>query len=426
MLILHLSDIHFRKSEISTAQDPNHHLRNELARDVIAQCKLLGAPDIIVLSGDIAFAGDPDEFAFATTWLRKLCNDVSGSLDTVFVCPGNHDVVRSIAGRNLVQVIHNQIKQTAKSQLDDFIAKQLADEDAARLLYESLENYNEFALQFFCNLLPPDRTRATRDEILNDGSVLRLWGLNTSFVSSAADKPGDLFVDRASFQITREPGVINLVAAHHHPSWLRQGAELQDHLNDVAQIQMFGHIHTNRIDLARDYVRLTASAMHPDRHEGEWEPGYNLVELQVEGGPKSRYLNIKTHVRVWQTAPGEFRAKQDKGKNAFVHRIELEDWAPPVEAEAAPSQRAVAEGKEIDDVATLPSGAVMDELRTIGLKFYQLSFSKKAEIAGRLDLLEEEDVRQPDHERFRRVFLRAHARGQLDELAAAIRAAEAE
>jgi len=30
----------------------------------------------------------------------------------------------------------------------------LLDADAARLLYESLDNYNAFAQQFFCDLLP--------------------------------------------------------------------------------------------------------------------------------------------------------------------------------------------------------------------------------------------------------------------------------
>lgn len=424
MLILHLSDIHFRKSEVQTAQDPNHHLRNELNRDIVAECRRLGAaPDIIVVSGDIAYAGDKDEFAFATDWLKSLCEACGGALESVFVCPGNHDVVRAVADGNMVQLIHSSIKRATSGELDAFIVKQLNDPVASRLLYDGLENYNDFAGQFFCNLLPPDRTRATRDVLLNDGSTLRLWGLNTAFVSSSADLERDLFVDRASFQITRNAGTVNLVAAHHHPNWLRQGDQLLDHLNDVAQIQMFGHIHTNRIDLNRDYIRLTASAVHPDRHESDWEPGYNLIELDVEGGPTNRYLNIRTHVRVWQTAPGEFRAKRDRGSDVFVHRIQLEDWTPPTPV--APIANAPVEVADAPaELTDIPTGEVMDTLRDIGLRFYQLSFSKKSEIAGRLDLLEEDDVRQPDHERFRRVFLRAHARGKLEELAAAVRAAD--
>lgn len=424
MLILHLSDIHFQKMEIETAQDPNFHLRNELLRDIREQCATLGPPDAIVLSGDVAYAGHADEFIFATDWLNRLCQEIGADLKTVFVCPGNHDAVRSKADAPLIQLIHEDFKRQQLKGLNSKIASTLRDAAAARLLYESLENYNAFALQFFCDLLPPNRTRAQRDLRLNDGSTLRLWGLNTAFVSSSKDVEGDIFVDPASLQITREDGVVNAVVAHHHLSWIRQKRELEDHLNDVAKIQMFGHIHTNRIDMNRDYLRLTASAAHPDRHEADWEPGYNLIKLEVVRHGAKRRLHALTHVRVWQRAPGRFRPKMDKDAPVFDHYIDLEDWKPAAAgaAELRPSN-AVDERADID--ATPPDqGTAMTQLRELGLRFYQLPFSKKAEIAGRLKLLEEEDTSQPDYERFRRVFIRAHERGQVDELEAAVRAAE--
>ncbi|WP_342620445.1 metallophosphoesterase [Rhodoferax sp. GW822-FHT02A01] len=425
LLILHLSDIHFRKMEIETAQDPNFHLRNELLRDIVGQCKTLGPPDLIVISGDIAFAGHPDEFAFATDWLGELCEACGGSLDKVFVCPGNHDVVRTQADKNMVQNIHRNIK-TAENPTQ-FIFEQLRDPDAAKLLYESLDNFNAFAFQFFCDLLPPERTRAKRDVVLNDGSLLRLWGINTTFVSSSHDVRGSLFVDSASFQIPRETGVVNLVMAHHDLTWIRQSQELADHLNDVAQIQMFGHVHTNRINREVDYLRLTASAVHPEKNEPGWEPGYNLLELCVDGVENARLLKLKAHVRVWQTAPGGFRAKQIKGKDIWKHEIPLEEWHPsPIAIENA-GQRPK-NGQTIlqsDGVGALPvKGFEMNQLRDVGLRFYRLSFSKKSEIAGRLDLLEEDDMKQPDFERFRRAFFRAHERGILEQLAKAVFEAE--
>lgn len=423
LLILHLSDIHFRKSEIGTAQDPNFHLRNELVRDAETQCQRLGSPDAVIVSGDIAFAGDPEEFTYATDWLAELCDACGCTMESVFVVPGNHDVVRQSAGRNLVQLIHNQIKASADPGAE--IARQLRDPDARRLLYESLDNYNQFALQFFCDLLPPERTRSMRDLTLNDGSTLRLWGLNTAFVSSAYDRQGDLFFDPASLQITRTNGVVNLVVAHHHLSWLRQARDLEDHLNDVAPVQIFGHVHTNRIDLNRDYVRLTASAMNPDRHEPGWEPGYNLIELSVDGGPDNRMLRVSSHVRVWQTAPGGFHAKMDRTSPVFDHSIRLHPWHPPV-ANFFPAALPESSLEPLAGIVVMPSegGSAMNTLRDLGLRFYRLSFSKKSEIAGKLELLENEDMGQPDHERFRRVFLRAHERGKLNELAEAVSAAE--
>jgi 3',5'-cyclic AMP phosphodiesterase CpdA len=426
VLVLHLSDIHFRKMEVTTAQDPNFHLRNELVRDVVAQCKVLGPPDVIILSGDVAFAGAPEEFAFATDWLRRLCQECGGSLQSVFVCPGNHDVVREQADRYLVRLVHNAIKAAPNPTAE--ISRQLRDPDARRLLYESLDNYNTFALQFFCDLLPPERTRATRDLILNDGSTLRLWGLNTAFVSSSLDKERDLFVDEASLQIPRNDGVVNLVVAHHHLTWLRQAQALEDHLNDVAPVQIFGHVHTNRISREVDYIRLTASAAHPDRTEPLWEPGYNFLELMVDGHGDSRQLKLKAHVRVWQTAPGGFQAKRVKNSDVWEHSIKLETWHPPAKEAAAEKSTAAISGKATashEVAGELPAeGSTMDKLRDVGLRFYRLSFSKKSEIAGRLELLEEEDMKQPDYERFRRVFQRAHQQGKLDALATAVSEAE--
>jgi calcineurin-like phosphoesterase family protein len=421
VLILHLSDIHFRKSEVQSTHDPNFHLRNELLRDVESFCKKLGPPDIIIVSGDVAFGGDPAEYAFATKWLSELCTKCGAAMNTIFVVPGNHDVDRAMTSKQLVRMLHQEIKKASDLSLDGVIRGFLTETATARLLYESLDNYNAFAQQFLCDLLPPDRTRTFRDLALDDGSILRVCGLNTAFVSSASDKEGDLFVDPASMQITRHAGVTNLVVAHHHLSWLRQKQSFEDYLSDVASIQIFGHIHTNRIIMSRDWVRLTASAVHPDRFEANWEPGYNLIEVGIDCDGARRRLHIKAHVRVWQTAPGGFHAKTDKGKDIFEHWIDLDPW----EASANPAASSqVTNAIPLDPASEPLDGKSMTALRDLGIRFYRLSFSKKSEIAGRLALLENEDMSQPDFERFRRVFLRAHERNKLDDLTKAIEEAE--
>jgi hypothetical protein len=58
----------------------------------------------------------------------------------------------------------------------------------------------------------------------------------------------------------------------------------------------------------------------------------------------------------------------------------------------------------------------MDTLRDISIRFFKLTLSQKSAIAGKLNLLEEEDANQPDFERFRRVFLRARDRGLVKDL----------
>ena len=113
MLLLHLSDIHFRLDEISTPMDPNRHLRNELVIDARDMCrKLETSPSAILISGDIAFAGHPEEYKFALAWLETLAKECGTDIESVFVIPGNHDVVRKTAARPIVQMLHKEIKQS--------------------------------------------------------------------------------------------------------------------------------------------------------------------------------------------------------------------------------------------------------------------------------------------------------------------------
>ncbi len=422
MLLLHLSDIHFRRDMVNTTLDPDQRQREEILRDVEAMCAQLGSPvQAILLSGDVAYSGHADEYKFAEKWLEALCQRCEATLSDIFVCPGNHDVARDIAGRNIIQALHQDIKSSADLTLDAKLRGLLTDEETARLLYEPLNAYNLFAGQFFCDLLPPQRTIACRDLTLNDRSTLRLSGLNSAFVSSAADRPETLFVDPAYTQLGRIAGVEHLVMCHHPLHWLRRGRALEDALNDVARLHLFGHEHRLRITLARDWVRIAAAATHPDRTEMGWEPGYNLIEVSVQGTPLDRRLLIGAHLRVWQESPGRFVAKIDRtNEPVFRSEIKLDPWEAPSRVQAPPVE-AVNASTSNDSEQT--SGDPMNPLRELSIRFFKLTLSQKSAIAGKLGLLEDEDVNQPDFERFRRVFVRARDRGLITKLAEEVSAA---
>lgn len=426
MLLIHISDIHFRKGEVGSALDPNAHIRNELSLDAQEQCTRLGtSPKAILISGDIAFSGNTEEYRYALTWLEDLCHRCGTDLTSVFVVPGNHDVDRNIASRPLIQSIHRDIKGTSPVLLEEKLRKLLTDEEAGPKLYEALSSYNNFAGQFFCDLLPPERTISKRDLTLNDRSTLRIVGFNSALVSSSTDKELDLFIDPACLQLIREPGVEYLALCHHPYNWLRQGSNLKDQLNDIARIHLFGHEHTNRIELGRDWVRVAASAAHPDRTEPGWEPGYNLLDLQVEGTGIERYLNIGIHVRVWQSRPGQFRSKKDRDSDVFHQKINLQQWSPPSNPVCRLKDSCTTEvmaqnlASASDESIKIDS---MDSLRDIAVRFFKLTLSQKSAIAGKLDLFEENDTNQPDFERFRQVFIRARERNLVEALDRKIKA----
>jgi len=413
MLLLHISDLHFREGEVGTPLDPNKHLRDSLTADAAAMCAELGkSPDAILISGDIAYSGASAEYLFAETWLKELCERCGTTLARVFTVPGNHDVVRDLTKQSIVQALHHEIKSAGSLVVDSTIRGLLTDKISGPLLYRSIEHYNGFAAPFFCSLLPPHRTLCERELEFEHGSKLKLLGVNSTFVSGEGDKERDLFVDLAALQITKQPGRINIVLCHHPYHWLRNGDVFEDHLSSVAKLHLFGHVHTNRVFLGRDFVRLSASAAHPDRTEHGWEPGYNLIELTIGGKPENRVLRVKVHVRIWQSRPGQFHHKFDGITPFFQQEIPLDRWevqeAVILNGDAPLAPTVVAGTPQEEDS--------MDELRDVSLRFFQLTASQRAIVAGKLDLIEDSDKDFPDFERTRKVLLRAKERNLIRDL----------
>ena len=97
MLLLHISDIHFKKTEVDQPDDPNRALRNDMIGDVKKMRAEIGRPaDGILFSGDVAYAGKAEEYDFAYAWLEsELCPAAGCPIENVFVIPGNHDVDRT-------------------------------------------------------------------------------------------------------------------------------------------------------------------------------------------------------------------------------------------------------------------------------------------------------------------------------------------
>src|SRR6266568_7188377 len=99
MLLIHLSDIHFKATQAGQPDDANGGLRSDLLEDVRYMRSSIGHPaDMILISGDIAYNGLEAEYDFAYRWLEQdLCPAAGCAIENVFVIPGNHDVDRRAA-----------------------------------------------------------------------------------------------------------------------------------------------------------------------------------------------------------------------------------------------------------------------------------------------------------------------------------------
>lgn len=412
--LLHLSDIHFRPAG-KIGHDPDYALREEVRLDIAGLAEKRGALDAILVTGDIAFSGAKSEYEEAEKWLDDIADAGGCGREMVYVCPGNHDIDRDYILKNSpVSDMHRSIRSEANNEeRERQLMIRLGEDTARELIFKPLTEYNEFAARYNCAFFADNRYAwDSEDLILNDGSVLRIRGLNSALLSGPGDTKKSLFLGTRAWTIVRRPGVEYLTICHHPPSWLLDGAEAERHLQARARIMLFGHEHNQRVAFARDHATLYAGAINPSRDEAPWKPGYNVIEVWVEGEGAKRQLHVEIVAREWQENPIQFRNHEDKGnKPTHASHFELEPWTPPKSSEVpvtqVPSDKVESSAEKVEAVPSM---------RRIVNEFFRLSISRKSEIAGALDLLEESEKGLPEVQRFTRALERANEGGKLAQL----------
>lgn len=426
MLLLHISDIHFRTPDCLTPDmDPEGPFRTLLMQDARERARKLGPVDAILVTGDIAFKGHPDEYKVAYAWLMDLAKACGCPPERIFVVPGNHEVDRNIiTSKTAVSNAQKIVFLAEPGKRERELRAQFSDAQTGTSLLAPLTAYNDFAKVFNCQVYSPDRLFWKQDLELNGGVVLRLYGLTSTLLSGMGgqnDKRGELYL--SPLQVLHPADdVVNLVLIHHPPDWFMDEQEVDDMFKNRAVIHLFGHKHLQRVAKDDGYMRFSAGAVNPERQEQGWEPGYNLINLQVVGAGPERALQIEAHLLVLQTCPERFNPRRTRdGKEVFRHTISIPGYASAV----APVRTQVAAAAAVPAAPT-PTPAVHDDVeasmseehtRNLIFRFWKLTGSQRREIALGLGLIQEKDLAIPEPERYGRALLLAGERGLLDQVA---------
>jgi hypothetical protein len=440
MLMLHISDIHFKYGEVGEPDDPNRGLREDLIQDVKYMRGRLGPPGMILLSGDIAYAGREDEYHFAYYWLQKeLCPAAQCAIENVFVIPGNHDVdLKAEAGPGF-KAARSALRARPAGEVDAELREWLRDPSSANIIFSPIENYNRFfAAKLLCaigpyNVIGPDgktvpnvsKPFVLRDVRLNDGSVLRLWGFNSVLVSDLTDKVDSMLVDPAAAQITREDGVVHLVMCHHPFGWIKNRGPFEDRMNGVVQIQLFGHEHTERIEENKHFVRIRAGALQPERDAPNWKPGYNWIDVSTAVNQGKRKLVVKVWVRMHEV--DRFITVTDRNHNEIWENwLDLPDWEPEKQVEPNQSKDDVVDAAPQVLELSMAEPVKPVTVRSVTTKIFRLKEHEQRRLIAKLKLDETGDRDLKDYEVVVASVRRSAERGQLDTLDSEIDAILAE
>jgi predicted phosphodiesterase len=424
MLILHLSDIHFHYPACASEIDPDRPFRTRLFQDARERAESLGDIDAILVGGDIAFAGKPEEYVEALKWLYELADACRCKRERIYVIPGNHDIDRQIIIKNLaVQNAQQAIIRATDKERE--LARQLRHKDTGPALLAPLSAYNDFAVKFWCEVFAPEKLFWHQDVPLADGVQLRIYGLTSTILSGAGapndknDEPRDLYLSPQQTVLNPVDNVVNLVMCHHPPDWLLDGDRAADDISGRTSIHLFGHKHRQRIHRDRSHVAFYAGAVNPDRQERDWKPGYNIIRLSLGKDARGDFqLEVEAHLLEWQTNPEMFKPiLDDDYAKSDVHRAEVR-----LRNIRVPAPTAVAHATATFAVQQVDAETAMGEERAknIVLRFWDLTMSDRREISQTLHLLEPDEMNLPQPERYGRALLRAGQRNLLEELAGEI------
>ncbi|MCB0336065.1 MAG: metallophosphoesterase [Bdellovibrionales bacterium] len=414
---LHLSDVHFRKKS-GNSYDVDTDLRNELEIDCKAFSEKHGAPDAILVTGDVAFSGSRDEYQIAAEWLRKLCELVSCSETAVWCVPGNHDVNQAITkASDMLSEAQEKIRRIATespSGLNDHLNSLMSDPMQRNYLFAPIEEYNKFAAVFKCDVTPTSPVWHSLFT-LADGTKIRLNGLTSTFVSNHFDQERQFVVVGEHQAPMRDHEVVEIVLCHHPHDWIR-GDDFKAKLDARARLQLFGHKHMQAIKKLENTVHVVAGAVHPERSEQSWEPRFNWIELET-ANDGARELMIRVFPRKWNSTDAKFDADFNlcNGSDNKQITFPLQPLAQP--AGGYEAQQAVLPVESMaKDVSPTNNENDEENARILTYRYLNLSHVRRLQVAIELGLLQDQDEGLADFKLYERVFERAIERDLLCQL----------
>jgi hypothetical protein len=422
LVFLHLSDIHFSRRS-STTYDPDIDLRRQLVADAVQMKTQVKVCSGILVSGDVAFSGKPDEYGKARDWLREICHKLDCSEEAVWVIPGNHDVDREAFRKSSIIQDKQQKLRTGdalRGELEQEMLRLHEDPEAFEALHRSFVAYIKFAGGYACKP-KPGRLYWENDLPLNDGSTLRIRGCNSA-IASRGIPPDDenqnrLVVGRQQTLPPVEDGVTYLLMCHHPLDWLHDRDAVKDNLKARTRVALFGHKHLLRIERVEDTLMVMAGAVHPDRSEVGWQPRYNYMRLSVPENTGERHLLVEIWPRSWDDENKVFKAETDGlGADRRVCKLPLPAWTRPPEAAVPPA------GPKGGGTEVTREGKIVNPKRRLVYRFHGLPYVRKLEVVTKLKLVAESDEGLKEEDRYPLYFRRAEENGILDQLWTAVEA----
>jgi cysteine-rich repeat protein len=310
--VLHLSDFHFRDR---THWDASTVL-GRLAADIAGLARDGLAPDLVVLTGDIAHGGKAEEYTLARRWIESELLPAAGvSVERLVIAPGNHDV-----DRNLVSKGAQHIADGMRRAHDEQQVTEVMQGEDGRLILRRLDAFVAFLNQLGVaggKLKQPWYRVA--DEIR--GVRVHCAALASAWLSANDGDHGKLLLGLwQCHEVLSEADDAHVVlAALHHPwSYVADWdlAPCRVEIERSAGLVLRGHLHDAGYVYSRSprhggVLELAAGACYED---SQYPNSYHLIEIRPDAPVERR---ARVYPRFWDRTRREWQANLNVFRGPF-------------------------------------------------------------------------------------------------------------
>lgn len=267
----HISDMHFRGFQSFNRKELANCLLDAARENFAKGWK----PDFVAISGDIAYSADQGQYSDATCFLEELLQTLELDRDRVSMCPGNHDIDRSV-NHYLFQGCRKAI--VSASDIEEFLQ---SPEQAA--LLKRLASYREFRETYLTSasqLTLDSRSIHAVNRMIIDGLGVQLWEINSAWLGYGGGEDleklvvGSLSLSQSIKSCPPNEGCVVFGIVHHPFHWL--ASYESDHIEAICcenfDFLLHGHIHkpttkTMIVNGGRT-ILLSAGALQQDYERG--------------------------------------------------------------------------------------------------------------------------------------------------------------
>ena len=363
IVIMQLSDLHFGISDNPKNFDGGHHFKN---RQSVEESFLKSfnsipddwKPDILVITGDIAFEGKTADYEKAKDFLTKFLNLDGQKIQNndIVICPGNHDVY--INSREIKKPLARLKKDKLLSEHSSEEMPHILTPDFVQNYIYKFDEYADFCYEFHIEALDnsANASEAEKEDREQEEKKLKyLYGfrkvkgisfiaLNSEWDYNVKIKDGngnftkadnavgclrlgvDLFYDSIS-KVNENDIVIVLFHRpidHMHISEYKVGNEnMQDLINRNAHLVLNGHEHKNSNDRLHmgNAAYFTCGTFHNNRTIDN-EYCFQLFKILIKYDKKlsKRFCIRQVYKYVWNNNKGIKQAewKLDRQDEPFL------------------------------------------------------------------------------------------------------------